>query len=105
MARYDLNVWDYAGHESSYESPSRWRIDVWECNEEWGREGFDPVKIIFLNDTQAKMLTLGVAEEDGGDYTWDEDFWIDPNAFLDTYKNIPRKVTRYLTALDTSWED
>lgn len=97
MANYDLNVWDYSGYPDNDDMP-RWRIDVYECDEDW--QHFDnPEKIIFLNDTQARMLTLGVANEDGGDYDWDTDFWIDPAGFLDVYKNIPRKVTRYLEAL------
>ena len=97
MARYDLNVWDWAGHETNYERMS-WRIDVYQCDEDWNH--FDvPEKIIFLSGTQAEMLTLGKSPDDGGDYDWDSDFWIDPAGFLDVYKNIPRKVTRYLEAL------
>lgn len=103
MARYDLNVWNWLGDETNY-ARDGWRIDVYECDEDWNHAD-SPVKIIFLNDSQAKQLTLGVANEDGGDYDWDTDFWIDPNAFLDTYKNIPRKVKRYLSELDTEWDD
>ena len=96
---YDLNVWDYSGYPG-YDDTPRWRIDVYECYDDIDFEHHDnPEKIIFLNDMQAKMLTLGVAEKDGGDYDWDTDFWIDPTGFLDTYKNIPRKVRRYLEAL------
>ena len=104
MARYDLNVWDRLGDETNYELHG-WVIDVWQCNEHWSPEGFDPEMRITLTDAQAKQLTLGVSEADGGDYSWDSDFWIDPNAFLDTYKSIPRKVKRYLTELDTEWDD
>lgn len=104
MARIDMNVWNKVADET-YGERDGWVIDLWECNEHWSPEGFDPFMRIELNDTQAKMLTLGVANVDGGDYDWDSDFWIDPAGFLDTYKNIPRKVTRYLTALDTTWED
>lgn len=96
---YDLNVWDALGYHTEYATEG-WRIDVYECYDDVYFEHHDnPTQIIFLNDTQAKMLTLGVANEDGGDYDWDSDFWIDPAGFLDVYKNIPRKVTRYLEAL------
>jgi len=104
MARLDMNVWDRVGDDTNYERHG-WVIDIWECNEHWSPEGFDPFMRIELTESQAKQLTLGVAKEDGGDYTWDSDFWIDPAGFLDTYKNIPRKVKRYLEALDTDWED
>lgn len=104
MARYDLNVWDRVGHMTSYQAGPGWQIDVYECDDNWERADM-PVKVIKLNDTQAEMLTLGIAASNGGDYTEDSDFFIDPNAFLDTYKNIPRKVRRYLEELDTTWED
>jgi hypothetical protein len=45
------------------------------------------------------MLTLGKSPDEGGNYFEDSDFWIDPDGFLDTYKNIPRKVRRYLSKL------
>jgi hypothetical protein len=94
MANFDLNVWDYVGYANDYDSEG-WRIDIYECDESWHHYN-RPAKIIYLNETQAKMLTLGVAPELGGDYDCDSDFWIDPQGFLDTYKNIPRKVRRHL---------
>lgn len=94
---FDCNVWDYSGYPMDDDRPV-WRIDVYECNEDFSHHD-NPLQIIFLNDLQAEMLTLGVAKEDGGDYDWDSDFWIDPAGFLDTYKNVPRKVRRYLEAL------
>jgi hypothetical protein len=103
MTKYDLNVWDYSGYPG-YDDEPRWRIDIYECYEDWSHHD-EPFKIIFLNELQAKMLTLGVAESDGGDYDWDSDFWIDPDGFLDTYKNIPRKVRRYLSELVESKEE
>jgi hypothetical protein len=94
MANFDLNVWDYVGHASDYDSEG-WRIDIYECDESY-RHYLNPMKVIYLTEAQAKMLTLGVDEENGGDYCADSDFWIDPQGFLDTYGNIPRKVRRHL---------
>lgn len=97
---YDLNVWDWAGHMTEYKADPLWRIDVYECYDDVDYEHHDqPFQIIWLNKLQAEMLTLGVSSEDGGHYEWDNDFWLDPFAFLQTYKNIPRKVRRYLEAL------
>ena len=103
MTNYDLNVWDWLGHETDYAFEA-WRIDVYECDENYNH-GDTPVKIIRLNNTQANMLTLGLAEDVGGDYCGDSDFWIDPDGFLDMYKNIPRKVRRYLSEYVISKED
>jgi hypothetical protein len=94
MANFDLNVWDYVGYASEYKEEG-WRIDIYECDDIY-RHYNSPTKIIYLNETQAKMLTLGIDEDNGGDYCGDADFWIDPQGFLDTYKNIPRKVLRHL---------
>ena len=97
---YDLNVWDWAGYHTEYKADPLWRIDVYECYDDVNYEHHDqPFQIIWLSKTQAEMLTLGKSPDDGGDYDWDADFWIDPFCFLKTYKNIPRKVTRYLEAL------
>lgn len=95
---YDLNVWDWAGHETSYKADPLWRIDVYECDNYYSHESL-PSKVIWLNKTQAEMLTLGLDEWGGGDYCSDSDFWIDPAGFLEVYKNVPRKVRRYLEAL------
>lgn len=98
MTTYDLNIWDWIGHNTNYKQEG-WRIDIWECDDEYNRQGYDPIKIIHLTRTQEKMLTLGISEECGGDYGADDDFWIDPGAFFQTYKDIPRKVRRYLEAV------
>lgn len=96
---YDMNIWDYLGHETSYEMSPKWRIDVHECDEHFDNRSDMPEQIIYLSDLQAEMLTLGVSEEDGGDYGEDSDFWLDPLTFLAVYKNIPRKVRRILEGL------
>lgn len=97
---YDLNVWDWAGHLSSYKTDPLWRIDVYECYDYVNYEHHDqPFQIIWLNETQSEMLTLGKSPDEGGVYSGDEDFWLDPAGFLDIYKNVPRKVRRYLEAL------
>ena len=95
---YDLNVWDWAGYETGYKADPVWRIDVYECDNNYSHHSH-PFQIIWLNKTQAEMLTLGKSFDEGGDYDWDTDFWIDPAGFLDVYKNVPRKVRRYLEAL------
>jgi hypothetical protein len=95
----DLNVWDWGGYNTEY-AAEMWRIDVYECYDDVDFEHHDqPFQIIWLNKAQETMLTLGKSPDEGGDYTGDEDFWIDPAGFLDVYKTVPRKVRRYLEAL------
>ena len=103
---YDLNVWDWAGHHTEYKSEPVWRIDVYECYDDVHYEHHDkPLHIIWLNKTQAEMLTLGKSPDEGGNYFQDSDFWIDPDGFLDVYNNIPRKVLRYLSELVVKKEE
>ena len=97
MSYYDLNVFDKLGYETNYQQEG-WAILVYACDQNFQHEA-TPEKIIYLNDTQAKMLTLGVSEECGGDYCADDDFWIDPAGFLATFRDIPRKVRRQLEVL------
>lgn len=94
MSYYDLNVYDKVGHETGYQQEG-WAILVYGCDQNFYHEDV-PEKIIYLNETQRAMLTLGVSEECGGDYCADDDFWIDPQSFLNTFQNIPRKVRRIL---------
>jgi hypothetical protein len=56
-------------------------------------------KTIEITPTEAKRLTLGWGTDLGGDYTEDEDFWIDKQTFLDTYTDIPERVFSLLWAL------
>ncbi len=97
MAKYDLNVWNKVGYETDYVRDG-WEIAVYECDDNWNHS-IVPTQIITLSETQVEMLTLGKSPDEGGDYDWDTDFWIDPAGFLDTYKSVPRKVRRYLEAL------
>ena len=94
MSYYDLNVYDKVGYETGYKQEG-WAILVYACDQNFVYEA-TPEKIIYLNETQRAMLTLGVSEECGGDYCADDDFWIDPAGFLNTFQNIPRKVRRQL---------
>jgi hypothetical protein len=95
---YDFNVWDegaYNGEES------RWKIAVHHLNDN-GDGTFSTGDWIedvefYLTPAEAKQLTLGVSEEDGGLYGCDEDFFIDPAGFRDVYNNaIPERVRKFV---------
>jgi hypothetical protein len=102
IKNYDLNIWDKLGYETSYEQTGGWVISVYkiphigsaygsgELMEDYGLE---------LTPEEAQRLTLGVSEKDGGDYSEDDDFWLDADTFLTTYSDIPSRVKQHLNSL------
>lgn len=88
---YDLNVWDEGKHNDP-EGPSRWKISVHELEHIDGigyqtGDWLEDVEFYFT-DEEARQLTLGVAEEDGGLYAQDADFFIDPLGFIGVYEDV-----------------
>lgn len=104
---YDLNIWDWGMyntcHLSEDEQFSQWKISVHNLQQladgsiqcgDW-IEDID----IFITDEEAKQLTLGVSEEDGGYYSQDEDFFMDIDAFFTIYPDIPDRIKNALLTL------
>jgi hypothetical protein len=105
-ANYDINVYNRGADQSSI-------LPADECYDEWilcfyeidnvgdgygtGREREE--LNLKLTDEEVKDLTLGFGPDLGGDYTEDDDFWLDKNSFLDMYKVIPPRVREYLDNL------
>jgi hypothetical protein len=100
---YDLNIWDRLSHETNGARTGGWVITPY-------RMGYDilgnlstgdyvPELMIVLTPKEIKDLTLGWAPDLGGDYSDDEDFFIDCHGFFETYKNIPERVANLLRAL------
>jgi hypothetical protein len=101
MKNYDLNIWDKRGYETEY-AEEGWNIGVYEIGAEgsaYGSGVFRDDLTFDLTPSEARELTLGVAEEDGGDYAPDSDFWLDVEGFLATYKSVPARVASLLKAL------
>jgi hypothetical protein len=101
-SNYDLNIWDRLSYETSGEEEGGWEINVYEYDALGaplgsGRQLED--RTITLTPTEAKRLTLGWGTDLGGDYTPDEDFWIDKEAFFGIYTDIPERVANLLWAL------
>ena len=99
---YDLNIWDRLSYETSGKEQGEWEINVYEYDALGapmgsGRQLED--RTITLTPSEAKRLTLGWGPDLGGDYSEDEDFWIDKEAFFDTYTDIPERVASLLWAL------
>lgn len=101
MKKYDLNIWDRRGYETEY-SEEGWYIDVYEIPSEgasYGSGEYMPELGFYLTPSEARELTLGVAEKHGGDYAPDADFWLDVEGFFAIYKSVPARVAFLLKAL------
>jgi hypothetical protein len=99
---YDLNIWDRLSYETSGEESGGWEINIYEYDAIGapmgsGRQLKD--RTIILTPSEATRLTLGWGPDLGGDYTEDEDFFIDKEAFFNIYKDIPERVSNLLWAL------
>lgn len=96
---YDLNIWDRRGYETEYVEEG-WCIEVYTYPYLGSPYGSGEHQFtIYLSREEWEALTLGWGEELGGDYTPDSDFWLDKDTFLETYKDIPKRVERILRNL------
>jgi hypothetical protein len=98
---YDLNVWDEGKHNGE---ASRWKIslhylvEIWDGDLQTG-DHIDGVDFYFTPE-ESKQLTLGVAEEDGGLYIGAEDFFIQPEMFLEVYGDaVSERVREFVEPL------
>jgi len=99
---YDLNIWDRLSYETEGAETGGWEINIYTIrfeNDSYGSGTQLEDKTITLTPTESKQLTLGWGEDLGGDYTEDDDFWIDKDGFFDTYTEIPARVKSLLWAL------
>jgi hypothetical protein len=99
---YDLNIWDRLSYETDGEETGGWVINVYEYNsvgDPFGSGRMLEDKTIELTPDEVKRLTLGWGTDLGGDYTEDEDFWLDKDTFFEIYTDIPERVANLLWAL------
>lgn len=101
-SNYDLNIWDELSYETSGKEEGGWIINVYEypyMGSPYGSGRMLEDRTIRLTPSESKRLTLGWGPDLGGDYTPDEDFWIDKETFFNTYTDIPERVEALLNAL------
>ena len=99
---YDLNIWDRLSYETNGAETGGWEINIYTIrfeNDCYGSGEQLEDRTITLTETEAKRLTLGWGEDLGGDYTEDDDFWLDKDGFFQTYSDIPERVANLLWAL------
>jgi hypothetical protein len=99
---YDLNVFDRGGYYYDYaEGSAEWVILVHHL--ELGYDGqlqtgewIEGIELV-LTLEESDQLTLGLNPEQGGKYSNDEDFFIDPAGFLEVYGDaVPDRVRAFV---------
>jgi hypothetical protein len=99
---YDLNIWDRRSYETEGRETGGWEINIYQypsIGSPYGSGIFLEDRTITLTPSEVKRLTLGWGPDLGGDYSEDEDFWLDKDTFLKTYTDIPERVANLLWAL------
>jgi hypothetical protein len=98
---YDLNVWDKGandGEDSHWMISLHYLVEIEDGDLQTG-EWIPEVEFHFTPEEVAK-LTLGVDEEDGGLYIGAEDFFIQPEMFLEVYGDaVPARVREFVEPL------
>jgi hypothetical protein len=106
---YDLNIWNEGWHNldrgvQATDENSQWKISVHNLHElsDGSIQCGDYIEDLelYLTAEEASELTLGYGDGDIiGDYTADEDFFLDIDSFFDIYRHIPRRVADWLLSL------
>ena len=107
---FDINVYNRGADESTILPPEQyydeWVLCPYSLAWDEGDIVIDQELSQFnlvLTEQDVLDLTLGYGDGDLiGDYTTDNDFWIDANSFRETYKNIPIKVKVWLDFVENN---
>ena len=95
---FDINVWNKGAY---YETGvDQWLLCPYTIVEDYSGYGtgdeMQELNLV-LTEEEATQLTLGWGNGDLlGDYIADDDFWLDSNSFVETYKNIPQRVLDWI---------
>ena len=107
---YDLNIWNEGWHNldrdvEATDENSQWKISIHKLNQMYDGtvQTGDYIEDLelYLTAEEAVRLTLGWGGDDEifGDYSCDEDFFLDIDAFFTIYKDIPERVSKWLLEL------
>lgn len=96
---FDINVFNRAQYNNPGGPDHEWMLCPYKL--EWDGDNYsisDEMQELNLVLTleEARALTLGVSELDGGDFCNEDDFWIDANSFKDSAKSLPDTVKTWL---------
>ncbi len=96
---FDINVFDRAQYNNPGCDEHEWLLCPytldWDGDNYSINEELEELNLV-LTLEEARALTLGVSEEDGGDLCDEEDFWIDVNSFKQQAKSIPKSVQTWI---------
>lgn len=108
MKQYDINAYDRGAYLTGAlpvaERYHEWVLCPYEIDALGAGYGTGAEKTdlnLVLTAEEVETLTLGWGQDLGGDYIEDDDFWIDSEFFLNTYKDVPERVKAWLANLPT----
>ena len=101
---FDINVYNRGADESSILPPAEYYDEWLLCpySLDWDGENYSIAQELHelnlvLTAEEVNMLTFGYGDGDLiGDYTAEDDFWIDANSFKEIYKHIPARVSEWI---------
>ena len=99
---YDINIWDKLSYETSGQETGGWMMNFYQYPQigaHYGSGKMIEELDLELTADEVKRLTLGWGKDLGGDYTEDDDFWIDTESFLHEYTDIPDRVRAHIESL------
>ena len=99
---YDINIWDRRSYETEGRETGGWVMNFYtypQVGAHYGSGTYIEDLNLELTADEVKRLTLGWGKDLGGDYTPDDDFWIDTESFLDEYTDIPDRVREHINNL------
>lgn len=99
---YDINIWDELAYLTDGVETGGWKMNFYEyarVGVAYGSGNWKQEYDLVLTADEAKALTLGWGPELGGDYTPDDDFFIDVESFFEEYKDIPDRIRKHIESL------
>lgn len=107
---FDINVYNRGADESTVLPPEdaydEWVLCPYSLTWDGDNYSIDQELSQFnlvLTEQDVLDLTLGYGDGDIiGDYSAEDDFWLDANSFRETYKNIPIKVKVWLDFVENN---
>lgn len=97
MKNYDLNIWDALSYNTDGEETGGWKVNAYEIPLDNGGYGSGPILDQELRLSEANVRALDLDPFD------DDELWIDARSLLREYKNVPRRVRRFIESLP-GWE-
>lgn len=99
---YDMNIWDELSYNTEGKETGEWKINFYtyrQIGAQYGSGDLVEELDFYVTKEEAEQLALGWGPDLGGYYSGDDDFWIDTEAFLSEYKDIPQRLLTHIENL------